>query len=280
MSGGRPAGPALPGRRAIVLAYDGTDFEGWQVQPGRRTVQGVVEAALEGLLGAPVRVAGAGRTDAGVHACAQVCSFDDPRPWPPARLHSALAAALPPDVRPLAVRDVPPDFHALHSARRKTYVYQLHLSSAAGGMRSVEHSLPPLRRRTFHAVRRDIDVGAMRAAARALRGRHDFTALSKAMPAGRSTLKTLEALRVLHIPEGLRIVASADGFLYGMVRMLAGLLVEVGRGRRSATDVPALLAAADRARSPPSLPAHALHLWRIDYGDVLPCSALRGRLLS
>jgi tRNA pseudouridine38-40 synthase len=253
-------------RRRLTVAYDGTDFRGWQVQPGRRTVQGCLEDALARVVGAPVRVVGAGRTDAGVHALAQVAHFDDPGSLAPERLMAALNARLPPDVRVRDVREADPGFHALGSARDETYVYQLHLVARGAGPGHPSTGLPPLRRRTFHAIAADADVAAMRSAARLLCGRHDFTALSKAMPPGRNPVKTVTALRVLRIPHGLRLVATADGFLYGMMRLLSGLLVQVGAGRRRPEDVLGLLAAADRSRAPPSLPAHGLLLLRVRYG--------------
>ncbi|GJM22326.1 MAG: tRNA pseudouridine synthase A [Planctomycetota bacterium] len=263
-------------RRLLRVAYDGADFAGWQLQADRATVQGELERALGGILGEPVRVQGAGRTDAGVHALAQAAHFDDPRGLPLARLRGALNAALPASIRVLHADHVPADFHALHDACRKTYAYQLHLSREPGGQRAVEHSVPPERRRHFHAVRADLDLLAMRRAAALLEGRHDFTVLSKAMPAGRSTLKHLGRVRVLRIPRGLRLVFHGEGFLYGMVRLASGLLVEVGRGRRRADDVPDLLASRDRAQAPASLPAHGLFLCRVDYPpERLPDAASR-----
>jgi tRNA pseudouridine38-40 synthase len=254
-----------PRRRALRLAYDGTRYAGWQVQPGLPTVQGELETALARLCGAPVRVTGSGRTDAGVHALGQVAHFDDPRGLPLGRLLAGLQAWLPDDIRVLGAADVAPDFHARHHARDKTYVYQLHLpggrSQPAG-----RRSLPPHRRLTFHAAGQALDVSAMRRAAAQLVGTRDFGALSKRMDDDRTTVRTLHAVRVLRVPHGLRLFATADGFLYGMVRLLAGLLLEVGRGRRAPDDVPALLASRDRSRAPPSLPAHGLCLWRVRYG--------------
>jgi len=247
-----------PGRRALLLAYDGEAYSGWQVQPDRPTVQGRLQEALGELFGEPVLVQGASRTDAGVHALGQVAHFDDPRGLPPERLAAALNRRLPPDVRVRGAAVVAPDFHARHAARRKTYVYQLHLAGRAGLM-------PPHRRRSFHAVRAELDLAAMRAAAVQLVGVHDFTAVSRTMEPGRPTVRELAALRVLRIPQGLRVVAVGDGFLYGMVRMLAGLLVDVGRGRRAPASVAALLAARDRSRSPPSLPPQGLFLVRVRY---------------
>lgn len=262
----------------LVLAYDGTDFAGWQVQRDDRTVQGVVEGALAELLHRPVRVHGSGRTDAGVHALGQVCHFDDAPDWPERRIVGALHGRLPPDVRVRGVARVPDDFHARHSARRKTYLYQLHLADVPGGARDVQAALPPHRRRTFHPVSSRVDVDAMRAAAAHLRGRHDFTTFSKSMPAERGTVRTVHAVRVLRVPHGLRVFVTGEGFLYGMVRLLAGLLVEVGLGRVAAASVPERLAARDRRLACHALPPQGLFLWRVDYAE--PGDARPFRLLS
>ena len=256
---------SAPCRRRLVLAYDGTDFAGWQVQPDRRSVQGTVQSALAALFGEAVRVHGSGRTDAGVHALGQVAHFDDPKGWPLERLQGALGGTLPADVRLLRVDEVAPDFHALQSARRKSYVYQFWRSTQRGGKRALLSSVPPLLRRTHLACRADLDLAAMRRAAAALRGTHDFTTLSKSMPEWRSTIKRVDAVRLLQNRQTLRLVVTGEGFLYGMVRLMAGLLLAVGEGDRSADDVPALLAARDRALAPASLPAHGLLLWRVDY---------------
>lgn len=257
---------SAPGRRRVRVAYDGADFAGWQLQPDQPSVQGQLETALESVLGETVRVHGAGRTDAGVHALGQVAHFDDPRGLPATRLRAALNGALPASVRVLELEPVADDFHALHAATAKHYVYQLHFSDEPGGLRAVTASVPPQRRRQFHAVRADLDLAALRAAARRLEGRHDFTALSKAMPPGRSTVKTLFRVRALRIPRGLRLVFSGEGFLYGMVRLASGLLVEAGQHKRSPADVDALLASGRRENMPTSLPAHGLFLWRVEYG--------------
>ena len=263
--GDAPGVEAGPGRRCLTLAYDGADFSGWQVQPGRPTVQGVVEQALSEVTGEAIRVQGAGRTDAGVHALGQVCHFDEPRGLGAERLFGALSALLPEAVRPVDLASAPQDFHALHSAWLKTYVYRLHLSRVRGGKRAVERSVPPLRRRTHHSVRDDLDLPAMRRAAAALVGTHDFTALSKAMPTGRTTIKTVRHVRLLRMPRGLAIVVTGEGFLYGMVRLMAALLVDVGQGRRTAAGVPRLLEGRDRAVAPALLPAHGLVLGRVHY---------------
>jgi tRNA pseudouridine38-40 synthase len=267
-------------RRRLTVAYDGGAYSGWQVQPGRRTVQGEIEGVLARVLGRQVRVTGSGRTDAGVHALGQVAHFDDPRDLPPARLLASLNALLPSDIRARELQVAAKDFHALHSAHAKTYFYNLHLSEARGGQRAVAASLPPVRRATFHPVPGGLDVGAMRRAAGLLTGTRDFTAFSKAMEPGRGTVKSLRAVRVLRIPRGVRVFATADGFLYGMMRMLCGVLVEAGRGRLSPRDVQELLAAGDRSRAPPLLPAHALFLWKVRYAPLGGQDGAAGQLLS
>jgi tRNA pseudouridine38-40 synthase len=258
--------PSSP-RRRITVAYDGGAYSGWQLQADAPTVQGRLEQALQQLLQSPVRVTGSGRTDAGVHALGQVAHFDDPSGTPLERLQGGINGLLPPDIRVRELRPVDPEFHAIYSARDKTYVYQFHLPGPGGGPRQRGAALSPMRRRTFHVVRSPLDVEAMRAAAAHLIGRHDFLTFSKAMAEGRPTVRRLDALRVLHVPHGLRIVATGEGFLYGMVRLLSGLLLDVGRGRVGPEQVPELLTALDRSLASPSLPAHGLILWRVRYGE-------------
>lgn len=256
---------SAPGRRRLTVAYDGAPFFGWQAQPDRPTVQGELERALAVVLQRPVPVRGAGRTDTGVHALGQVAHFDDPVGHEPARWERSLNGLLPAAIRVRDVLVAAPSFHATHDARARTYVYQLHLADGAVGRRAARLRLPPHRRATFDAVPAAIDISRMRAAAARLVGRHDFVALSRAMDPERTTVRTLLAVRVLAIPRGLRVVVTGDGFLYGMVRILTALLVEVGLGRRDPQDVDRLLASRDRSLAPGSLPPHGLFLWRVTY---------------
>lgn len=290
MSGAGGAAPAPPdrtadgkepagARRAMVLAYDGAGYSGWQRQPGVPTLQETVEQALERILEAPVGVHASGRTDAGVHALGQVAHFDDPSDRDPESLREVLNAVLPTAIRVRRLLAVPATFHARGATRNKTYLYHWHLSDEPGGRRALERSVPPLRRHAFLGVRADLDLEAMRAAARHLVGTHDFTALSKTMPAARGSVRTVTSVRLLRLPRGLRMAVTGEGFLYGMVRMMGGLLLDVGEGRRSPDDVPGLLAAADRSRAPPSLAAHGLVLWRVRYGPVPGVGAETLRLL-
>lgn len=210
----------------LTLEYDGRDFAGWQVQAaGQRTVQGEVEAALQRISGLSIRVHGAGRTDAGVHAEGQVASFEAQLALPCERLGPALNALLPRDLAVRECRSAPPGFHARFDARGKLYRYQIWNSSVRS----------PLREGRWHRVGAPLDLGAMRAAAGQLVGQHDFASFAAqgGLAPGDSSVRTLRQLRV---EEGaargeIQVLAEAPGFLRHMVRNLAGTLIEVGRGR-------------------------------------------------
>jgi tRNA pseudouridine38-40 synthase len=251
----------------LVLEYDGAQFAGWQAQAGgARTVQGALEAALQQLTGAPVAVVGASRTDAGVHAEGQVASMSLGTRLDPAALVRALNALLPEDV---AVRDValaPEGFHARRDARSKLYRYAI--------WNGTERS--PLRGRRFYAVRRPLDLGAMRTAAAALVGTHDWSAFQvrgsewraegAAQGRPRSAVRQVMRLSVLGFGGGeVFAEVEGEGFLRQMVRTLVGTLIEVGRGRRDPSSMPALLECRDRAAAGPTAPAHGLTLVRVDY---------------
>jgi len=251
----------------LVLEYDGAQFAGWQAQAeGARTVQGALEAALQQLTGAPVTVVGASRTDAGVHAEGQVASLSFGTRLDPAALVRALNALLPEDV---AVRDAalaPEGFHARRDARSKLYRYAI--------WNGAERS--PLRGRRFYAVRQPLDLGAMRTAAGALVGTHDWSAFQvrgsewraegAAQGRTRSAVREVTRLSVLGFGVGEVLVeVQGEGFLRQMVRTLVGTLIEVGRGRRDPASMPALLECRDRAAAGPTAPAHGLTLVRVDY---------------
>ena len=254
----------------LTLAYDGTDYAGWQRQHGAATIQAAVEAALRPLEGRSVTVHGAGRTDAGVHALGQVASVRLAHPLAPPALVRALNARLPPDVRALHAEQVADRFHARFDARGKVYRYRL----AAGPVAN------PLDRRYVWHLPQPVDRAAMQAAGALLRGRHDFAAFQTA--AGErgpgSTERTIADLRVVtepgpawSAPAGERcggiigVEVQGDGFLRHMVRAIVGTLVEVGRARRSVADVAAALASGKRARAGPTAPARGLFLVRVDY---------------
>lgn len=264
MSGGAgdapdPAPPRPVRTFRVDLEYDGEAFCGWQRQAADRTVQATLEEALSRLVGAPVAVVGAGRTDAGVHALATVASFSAATALDAATIARALDATLPEDVGVRGVSERP-GFHALRDARWKWYRYTW--------LRSPTRRVHE--RRTAWRVAVPLDVAAMRAAAAELRGRHDFAAFQSSGSPRRSTVRTLVGVRLLEDGARLALDLVGDGFLYGMVRAIAGTLSEVGRGARRADATAALLASRDRRLAGPAAPAHGLALVAVGYADDEP----------
>jgi tRNA pseudouridine38-40 synthase len=241
----------------LGLEYDGSEFAGWQVQPGgQRTVQGTLHEAFQRVTGCEVRVIGAGRTDAGVHAEGQVASVVVETELTPDRLRRALNGVLPPDLAVWECVLAAEGFHARYQARSKLYRYRIW----NGESRS------PLRAARAHHVPSALDLEAMRHAAALLLGTHDFAAFQTAGSAVRSTVRTLERLDIEGEPRGeILLLIEGDGFLRQMVRILAGTLIEVGLGRRDGAGLPAVLAARERSRAGRTAPAQALTLVRVTY---------------
>jgi tRNA pseudouridine38-40 synthase len=245
----------------LTLAYDGNDFEGWQIQDrssGRtpRTVQGTLEAALARLAaGQLVRVAGAGRTDSGVHAEGQVASFELPRDMAPDALVRALNGLLPEDVRALRSELAPRGFHARRDAVSKLYRYVLDMGPLQ----------LPTRRHVAGHVLPILDESAVHSAASLFRGRQDFASLAASGGSVETTVRNL--IRSEAVFQGATLVyeAEADGFLRQMVRNLVGGLVACGRGALSLEDLRLALEARDRRKWPPPVEARGLSLVRVDY---------------
>jgi len=242
----------------LTLAYDGTNYSGFQKQSGSGlpTVQDRLEEALAALAHTDIRVIGAGRTDAGVHARGQVVSFHT-GDWtiPTGRIVPALNSVLPPDIAALAACEVPADFHARYSARAKTYTYTIYNSP----LRSPFHRLY-----TYH-LPHPLDERRMSEAARLLVGEHDFSSFQAAGRPVQSAVRTLFACDVVRDGHIVRLTVSGSGFLYKMVRVIAGTLIEVGRGRLRPEDVAAILAARDRSLAGPTAPPHGLCLESVEY---------------
>ncbi len=241
----------------LTLAYDGTDFRGWARQRGQRTVQGVLEAALQQFLGVLPRLSVAGRTDAGVHARGQVVSFGvdgvDVE-----RLRRALNAMLAPEVVVLDARVVHHGFEARRSATAREYRYRID----AGPFPD------PFTARYVWHLPGDLSVARMRAAARHLVGEQDFAAFCRAPEGGASTVRRLDRLAVSRTSDRIEVAARANAFLHQMVRSLVGTLVAVGMGRIQPDDVPAIFAARDRSRAGKVAPPHGLTLERVFYGPT------------
>ena len=247
-------------RYRMTIAYDGADFSGWQVQPDKTTVQGELEAGLQRLAGDVVHVHSCGRTDAGVHARAQVAHFDLATPWEvPGKLGQALNSFLPDSIRVMNLRKTRPNFHARYDALGKQYRYSIWNAPVA---------CPLHRHQTLH-VWKPLDVTAMRQAAAWLEGQHDFASFS-ANP-GRDiegTVRTIWQLAVRQQGPLVTLSVVGDGFLYKMVRSLAGHLIRVGMGAVPAEETQAILAAKVRTARVETAPARGLCLWTIYYGAI------------
>jgi tRNA pseudouridine38-40 synthase len=240
----------------LTLSYDGTDFHGWQRQPGLRTVQETLEQAIGRLTGTRPTAIASGRTDAGVHALGQVVHFFTDSRHPPEVFIKALNAMLPRDVRVLAAAEMPQSFHATLDARSKRYRYVIDNGAVAS---------PFHLRYSWHVFRR-LDVGAMSRAAGALLGRHDFRSFETDWPNRTSSVRTVLEL-TFDLRENLvAIEVEADGFLYNMVRAIAGTLVQVGTGKKPESWVGDVLRAEDRVEAGPTAPPQGLFLVKVRYG--------------
>ena len=239
----------------LIVSYVGTAYAGWQRQDNALTVQQVVEEALAALLGRPVRVAAASRTDAGVHARGQAVQLSLPEPFPERGLVHGTNHHLPYDVRILAACRMRPGFDARRHATGKRYVYRM----------AQVPVLSPLDAPYMIRVPLELDLEAMRRAAALLPGRHDFSAFAVAGGAHASPVRRLTAAALEGVAPYLAFRVEGEGFLRGMVRGLAGTLLEVGRGRRSVESFARLLEGGDRAAAGPTAPAHGLELAEVYY---------------
>jgi tRNA pseudouridine38-40 synthase len=245
----------------LDLAYDGTDFHGWQRQPVAPTIQGCLEEAIQKLTGASVQVYGSGRTDAGVHALHQVANFQTVSTIPGPNLVKALNDLLPPTVRVKAADEVAPTFHARYDVRSKTYRYRILQTPVCS---------PFLWRFVFHHPY-PMDRARMAEAAQVFPGEHDFTSFAGAGEQddeeSKSMVRVIFRSRLLWRPRTSMLVyeVSGNGFLHHMVRNIVGTLIEVGRGKLAPRDVPRILAALDRTQAGPTVPAQGLCLVKVEY---------------
>jgi tRNA pseudouridine38-40 synthase len=256
----------------LVLAYDGTDFHGWQIQPGNATIQGELAAAIYRVTGETVLPQGSGRTDAGVHARAQVASCVLRAPIPAANFLRALNRTLPSAIRVLSTEVVEPDFHARHSAVAKTYEYRVMVADPFVGT-----ICSPWQARFVYAVERPLNRAAMQEAAALVLGANDFTSFAAFDP-DRSQRQLVESESVSNIRtishSSWTLVAdesafvyrvTGNGFLHHMVRNLVGTFLETGWGERRPDDIPRILAAKQRAAAGRTAPARGLFLDHVDY---------------
>ncbi len=248
---------ALPMKRIkLVVAYDGTAYSGWQIQPNGRTVQEMLHRALSELLGTPTEVVGASRTDAGVHALGNVAVFDTRSSIPSEKFAFALNTYLPEDIRIQASEEVPAEFHPRFTETVKTYEYRI-----------LNRRIPdPTRRLNTLFHYRKLDIEPMRAAADYLVGTHDFASFaSSGMEEGKSTIRTIFDLRVDRNEDLITIRVTGNGFLYHMVRIIAGTLIEVGEGKRMPESIRDCIDTRLRENAGPTAPARGLTLCEIKY---------------
>ncbi len=244
-------------RYKITIAYDGTDYAGWQVQSRKHTVQAEIERVIEQLAGKHIRVHHSGRTDAGVHAKGQVAHFDLKEPVDVRRFQKSLNALLKPDVRVMKLEKAAPDFHARFKAQGKEYRYFIWNGPA----------VPPNLRLYRYHERRKLDITAMKRAAALLVGKHDFAAFT-ANPHREieGTVRSVRKITVTRTREGdITLAVEGDGFLYKMVRSIAGFLLRVGTGELKPEDAERLLKAKTRTHEVPTAKAHGLFLWQVFY---------------
>lgn len=291
--------PQATRRILLRVAYDGTNYHGWQVQPNAKTIEGELNRILTQLTGEEIQVTGASRTDAGVHALGNVAVFDTLSRIPAEKFSYALNQRLPEDIVVQSSVQVDDDFHPRHCDCRKTYEYDI-----------LNRTFPlPAYRNTAYFLYGDLDLEAMRKACQAFLGEHDFASFCAAGAQVQTTVRTIYSLEVLEQPLGsngrteaqrsqrtqsetielqpdkarlqgsqiqqaperlLTIRVRGNGFLYNMVRIIAGTLVEVGRGHIRPEEIEGIIAACDRAKAGPTAPARGLRLVEIAYGESMP----------
>ena len=240
----------------LTLCYDGTRWKGWQKQGNtEQTIQGKLEALLSRLLEQPVEVAGSGRTDAGTHARMQVAYFLAKTDWSDQTFLAALRQYLPADIGAIALERVEPRFHARLSCTGKTYVYRIWNSDQPN----------VFERNYLHRICEPLDVPAMRLAADDLCGTHDYRAFCSLKRFKKSTVRRVESIVIEELGPELRFTVSGDGFLYHMVRILVGTLLEVGRGNLRPEDMADILASQNRSRAGETVPACGLCLEEVRY---------------
>lgn len=242
-------------RIMLTVAYDGTAYNGWQVQPNGITIEGELNRALKELLGEDISVIGASRTDAGVHALCNMAVFDTESRILPEKIAPALNARLPEDIRVQRSVEVAPDFHPRRCNTKKTYEYRIYMGKYEN----------PIGRQYAHFVYVPLDVEKMEKAAGYLVGEHDFKSFCVAKAQVLTTVRTLYGIEVKKEGNYLTIRVSGNGFLFNMVRIIAGTLLEVGKGKLAPERVKEILEAKDRQAAGPTAPARGLTLVSFEF---------------
>lgn len=242
-------------RVRLVVAYDGTAYHGWQLQRGVVTIESELNRCLSGLLGEEIQVIGASRTDSGVHALGNVAVFDTTSRIPADKISYALNQRLPEDIRIQKSEQVPIDWHPRHCDSRKTYEYRIYRG---------EFPMPVKRLYALHEYHQ-LDVEKMRKAAEYLVGEHDFKSFCYTGAQVETTVRTIISVEILEEGTDIVIRVCGNGFLYNMVRIIVGTLLEVGRGKRNSEDMKTILEAKDRSAAGPTAPAQGLLLVKYEF---------------
>lgn len=240
----------------LILCYDGTKYGGWQrLGNTENTIQQKIETVLSRLLEQEVEIAASGRTDAGVHAAKQVCSFHAETELQCEELLKEIRRYLPQDIGALELTEAPPRFHARLNCTGKTYLYRIWTSEAPN----------VFERNYLYAYTKPLDVGKMKSAAELLCGEHDFAAFTNAKHMKKSTVRRIASIEIEQTGEELRLYFTGNGFLYNMVRILTGTLLEIGAGKRVSEEIPEILASRRRGQAGFLVPAKGLILWDVQY---------------
>ena len=242
-------------RVKLTISYDGTAYCGWQIQPNGITVQEIINNAILNLTGEKVNVRGSGRTDAGVHAKGQVAHFDTKSSIPPEKFAKALNTLLPPDIRVEKSQKAKDNFDACRSAKRKTYEYSMYQSEIED----------PLKERYAIRVNVGLDLNKMRLACKMIEGEHDFKSFCSSGSGAQTTIRTVYSCKVISKGKDVKIVVSGNGFLYNMVRIIAGTLVKIGYGKMQLEDLAKMLEGKNRSLGGDTFPPRALCLKSVGY---------------
>lgn len=246
-------------RVMLTVAYDGTAYHGWQLQQGVATIESELNSALSALFGEEIKVIGASRTDTGVHALGNIAVFDTAARMPGEKVSYALNQRLPEDIRIQDSREVPADFHPRRQNSRKTYAYRI-----------LNRAFPvPMWRSYAHFIYVPLDIGLMQAAADHLVGEHDFRSFCSVHTTAETTVRTIYDITVERSGDLITIRVTGSGFLYNMVRIIAGTLMEAGKGRLLPEQTAQILEACDRTKAGPTAPACGLMLERYEFPDSM-----------
>lgn len=242
-------------RVRLIVAYDGTNYHGWQIQNNGITIESELNRHLTNLLGEEIEVIGASRTDSGVHALGNVAVFDTVNRMPAEKISYALNQRLPEDIRVQKSEEVPSDWHPRHCESKKTYEYRIYRAEFP----------MPVKRLYSYFTYRTLDVAKMQEAAAYLVGEHDFKSFCQTGAQVESTVRTIYSCQVEEQGADLVIRVCGNGFLYNMVRIIAGTLMEVGQGKRGPRSMTDVLAACNRSAAGPTAPAHGLMLMKYEF---------------